>query len=79
MKKSIFVLQVTDIASRVLTRRELDCKAKDIMYINQESQENDSASSRRFYKLINGDPQSEIRGSSKFRFTLKLVTRNLIV
>mgnify|MGYP001795245077 CR=1 FL=1 len=60
---SVVVLQVTDIASRVLTKRELDCKAKDIMYINQESQENDSSAVRRFYKLINGDPHSEIRGN----------------
>ena len=62
--------QVTDIASRVLTKRELDCKAKDIVYINQESQENDNASVRKFYKLINGDPQSEIRGNQVIEYKI---------
>ena len=54
-------VQATEIASRVVTKHELFCKAKEIVFIEEKSEEKNAATEK-FWKILNGEPDAEIRG-----------------
>ncbi|XP_032218251.1 supervillin isoform X2 [Nematostella vectensis] len=57
--------KVTEIASRIFTKRELDCKARDIVFVEEKSQDEDNLrGAKKFWKLLNGDPEAEIKEAS---------------
>lgn len=59
----VYVAKVIEIASRVFTKRELDCKARDITFIEEREKDPEKLKgAKRFWNILDGDPDAEIRG-----------------
>ena len=59
-------MQVTEIVSKIKTKSELDCKARDIVTI-EEGDEDNNATLDKFWKILSGDTDAKIKGWSKLR------------
>ncbi|XP_031559748.1 supervillin-like isoform X2 [Actinia tenebrosa] len=56
--------KVTEIASRIFTKRELDCKARDITFVEERERDPEKLrGAKKFFKILNGNMDEEIRGA----------------
>lgn len=69
----VCVAKVTEIASRIFTKRELDCKARDITFIEEREKDPEKLKgAKKFWNVLGGDHGDEIRGMTN---TLQLKSR----
>lgn len=64
------MFQVTEIASRIFTKRELDCKARDITFVEERERDPEKLrGAKKLYKVLNGNIDDEIRGKNRLTAT----------